>query len=226
MSAVSGTDNNSNVYNTNNNQEQVALNDTSPEGLSTMFLELLVAQISHQNPLNPMDGTQYVSQLAEFSNVESLQSLKINSGKSLQFMESMQALEATALVGKTVDVPADTIVLEQRGNVRGAVNLGVEADAVSIKLYDTDGKLVEEQNLPYSGVGTLRFEFSEQDAGGYYVVATATIDGTPLPLNTLLSGEVERISVGAAKDDIILQVNGLGNHALFDINQLTATGNS
>lgn len=226
MSAVSGASNNSNVYNTNTSDQKVATNDTSAEGLSNMFLELLVAQISHQNPLNPMDGTQYVSQLAEFASVESLQSLKINSEKSLSFMDSLQALEATSLVGKMVDVSADTVMLEQQGKVSGAVNLGVDADAVSVKLYDSDGKLVEEQNLPYSGVGTLRFEFSEQQAGGYYVIATATVEGRPLALGTMLSGEVERISVGASKDDIILQVNGLGNHALFDINQLTAKSNS
>lgn len=51
--------------------------------MSTMFLELLVAQISNQNPLQPMDGTQYVSQLAEFSNVESLQSIRQNTADGL-----------------------------------------------------------------------------------------------------------------------------------------------
>jgi flagellar basal-body rod modification protein FlgD len=34
------------------------------------FLQLLVAQIKNQNPLNPTDGTQFVSQLAQFSQLE------------------------------------------------------------------------------------------------------------------------------------------------------------
>ena len=59
------------------NTTNIAGNSSADE-MSTMFLELLVAQISNQNPLQPMDGTEYVSQLAEFSNVESLQSIKNN----------------------------------------------------------------------------------------------------------------------------------------------------
>ncbi|MEN3160151.1 flagellar hook capping FlgD N-terminal domain-containing protein [Alkalimonas sp. NCh-2] len=208
-------------------EHAVAKNGTvAAEGLSTMFLELLVAQISHQNPLDPMDGTQYVSQLAEFANVESLQSLKIDSGKNLALQASQQALQATALIGKQVDVAADTIVLEQPAAVTGAINLGVEAQSITLRLYNAEGQLMQQQELPYTGIGTLRFSFEQQAAGGYYVQADATINGQPHPLQTWLSGDVERVSVGSNKDDIILQVNGLGNHALLDTNQLAFGSNS
>lgn len=223
MSAISGLG----AGNTTANNNTIAPNGaTSAEGLSTMFLDLLVAQISHQNPLDPMDGTQYVSQLAEFANVESLQSLKIDSGKNLELQASQQALQATALIGQQVDVAADTILLEQAAPVKGAVNLGVEAQSVTVRLYNAQGQLMEQQELPFTGVGTLRFAFEQQDAGGYYVQADANINGKPQPLTTMLSGEVERVSVGSNKDDIILQVNGLGNHALLDTNQLAFGGNS
>ena len=220
MTAISGFANTAATSQTN----PVARNSVEAEGLSTMFLELLVAQIRHQNPLDPLDGTQYVSQLAEFANVESLQAMKISLNKNSNLLDSLQALEATALVGTLVDVKADALVLEQRAAVRGAINLGVEAEAVNVKLYSADGNLVSEQQLAYSGVGTLRFEFPAQAIGGYYVQATATINGRPHPLQTWLSGEVERVSVGASKDDIMLQVNGLGNHGLLEINQLAYKG--
>lgn len=50
--------------------------DTSPGGAmgKDQFLKLLVAQMKNQDPLNPMDGTQMASQLAQFSTVEQLQS--------------------------------------------------------------------------------------------------------------------------------------------------------
>nr|WP_275692750.1 FLgD tudor-like domain-containing protein [Rheinheimera hassiensis] len=135
-------------------------------------------------------------------------------------------MQATALIGKQVDVAAETILLEQDGPISGAVNLGKEADSVEVRLYNAEGQLMQKQTLPYSGVGTIRFAFDQQDAGGYYVQADAHIDGQPQPLTTMLSGEVERVSVGSNKDDIILQVNGLGNHALLDTNQLAFGGNS
>ncbi len=87
------------------NTTNIAGNSSADE-MSTMFLELLVAQISNQNPLQPMDGTQYVSQLAEFSNVESLQSIRQNTADGLDYVSSLAVLEATNMVGQTVDVQA------------------------------------------------------------------------------------------------------------------------
>ncbi|GAB0112117.1 flagellar hook assembly protein FlgD [Pseudoalteromonas distincta] len=213
--------------NTTNQNAQDVVNGTSnisgnssSEEMSTMFLELLVAQISNQNPLEPMDGTAYVSQLAEFSNVESLQGIRQNTTQSLDYMSSLAVLEATKMVGESVDVQANSVALEQDGNVAGLVNLDTAADSVTVQLYDQNGELVEEKNLPYSGVGALRFEFENQDAGGYAVRAYSTTQGVSKQLDTWLSGSVERVSVGKTPEDILLQVDGLGNFSLTEINQL------
>jgi len=201
------------------NTTNIAGNSSADE-MSTMFLELLVAQISNQNPLQPMDGTQYVSQLAEFSNVESLQSIRQNTADGLDYVSSLAVLEATNMVGQTVDVQASSIALEQDGSVSGMVNLGEAADSVTVQLYNQDGELVEEKQLPYSGVGSLRFEFENQEAGAYAVRAYATTAEVPKQLDTWLSGEVECVSVGKSLDYILLQVDGLGNFGITEINQV------
>ena len=211
---------------TNNGAEEAAIesnvlgNGQSAQEMSTMFLELLVAQISNQNPLEPMDGTEYVSQLAEFANVESLQSINQNTSNSLDYMNSMMVLEATNMVGESVDVLANSVALENAGSVSGMINLSSPADSVTVQLYNSDGALVEEKNLPYTGAGSLRFEFDNQNAGDYAVRAYTTTDNIPTQLDTWLSGEVERVSVGGSSDDIILQIDGLGNYGLTEINQL------
>jgi flagellar basal-body rod modification protein FlgD len=205
-----------------NTQNTIASNGKmDAAGLSSMFLELLVAQISHQNPLNPMDGTQYVSQLAEFSSVESLEKLNLQSQQQVGYMKSLQALEATAMVGKKVDVKADTVSLEHTDSIAGAVNLGAKVDSVTVRLYDAGGKLVDEITMDNPAIGTLRFEFPEQNAGAYQIQAEVNVNNNKQQIPTYLTNEVERVSVGAGPDDIILQVNGLGNHYLFDINQLS-----
>ena len=44
-----------------------------------MFLQLLIAQIKNQNPMNPQDSTQFVSQLAQFSQLEQTLAIRKNS---------------------------------------------------------------------------------------------------------------------------------------------------
>ncbi|TCN81718.1 flagellar hook assembly protein FlgD [Shewanella fodinae] len=202
---------------TSNSHSMIASNG---EDLSNMFLNLLVAQISHQNPLNPQDGTQFVSQLAQFSSLESLQSIKQNTAANQTSLNSLQVLEATKLVGTDVNVQTNTQVLEQPGNIKGQVNLSAAVDSVTAQLYNADGELIEQQQLPYSGEGTLNFQFEDQDAGVYTVKVYAASNGLTANLQPWLSGQVERVSVGNSAADILLQVNGLGNFNLSDINQL------
>lgn len=63
------------------------------------FLKLLVAEMKNQDPTNPMDSTQYVAQLAAFSQVE--QSVQINS-KLDQLLQSSSLAQADALIGRTI----------------------------------------------------------------------------------------------------------------------------
>lgn len=64
------------------------------------FLQLLLAQLKNQDPTKPMDSTEYMSQLASFSNVE--QSIKMNN--KLDEMLTLQSLtQAENLIGKNVE---------------------------------------------------------------------------------------------------------------------------
>lgn len=63
------------------------------------FLRLLVAEMKNQDPTNPMDSTQYVAQLAAFSQVE--QSVHTNS-KLDQLLQASSLSQAGALIGRTV----------------------------------------------------------------------------------------------------------------------------
>jgi len=58
----------------------------------SQFLALLVAQLKGQNPLDPKDGTEFVSQLAQFSSLEEL----INIRTTLEHLENLSKLAMTA----------------------------------------------------------------------------------------------------------------------------------
>ena len=63
------------------------------------FLKLLIAQMQNQDPTKPMDSTEFVAQLAAFSNVE--QGIKTNS-KLDSLMTALALTQADALIGHTV----------------------------------------------------------------------------------------------------------------------------
>lgn len=70
------------------------------------FLKLLVAQMKNQDPTNPMDSTQYVAQLASFSQVE--QSVNMNA-KLDSLLQSSALAQANSLIGRTVTNADDTL---------------------------------------------------------------------------------------------------------------------
>jgi flagellar basal-body rod modification protein FlgD len=65
------------------------------------FLKLLVAQMSAQDPMNPVSNTDFAAQMAQFSTLQTTQSMQTN----LAGLESSQAvLQANSLLGRTVQV--------------------------------------------------------------------------------------------------------------------------
>jgi flagellar basal-body rod modification protein FlgD len=70
------------------------------------FLTLLLAQLKNQDPTKPMDSTEYMSQLASFSNVE--QSIKMNS-KLDELLTTQSLTQAESLIGKTITNSDSTV---------------------------------------------------------------------------------------------------------------------
>ncbi|MEM7468230.1 MAG: flagellar hook capping FlgD N-terminal domain-containing protein [Pseudomonadota bacterium] len=69
------------------------------------FLRILLAQLSFQDPLKPLDNQEYVSQLAEFTNLEQTRLVGENLESLLTVQSSTQALD---LIGRVVEVQTET----------------------------------------------------------------------------------------------------------------------
>lgn len=69
------------------------------------FLKLMIAQMKNQDPLNPTDSTQYMSQIAQFSSVE--QSINTNS-KLDQLLVNSNISQASTMIGLTLKAPDGT----------------------------------------------------------------------------------------------------------------------
>ena len=65
------------------------------------FLKILVTQLTHQDPTNPMDDREFIAQMAQFSSLEQMQNLNKEFSRVAEIIALSQA---TTLIGKTVDV--------------------------------------------------------------------------------------------------------------------------
>jgi flagellar basal-body rod modification protein FlgD len=99
---------------------------TSAAGDKEMFLQLLVAQMRYQDPMNPTDSSQFLSQSAQFTALEKMQDV---ADKTAQLLSAQMAFGAAGLVGKQVTW-TDSDGATQSGAVSG-VTFGVDGPMLS-----------------------------------------------------------------------------------------------
>jgi len=100
-------------------------------GSEDRFLKLLVAQMSNQDPLNPIDNAQVTSQMAQISTVNGIDKLNGTvQGLNRQFVQ-MQALQGAALVGRDVILPGDRLAANDAGLIQGGFELTAAASNVN-----------------------------------------------------------------------------------------------
>ena len=176
------------------------------------FLKLLVAQMSNQDPLNPLDNAQVTSQMAQISTVSGLDKLnKTVEGLNRQFVQ-MQALQGASLVGRDVILPGDRLAPNDAGLVQGGFELAAPADSVRIEVLNAGGHVIDTINLGAEGAGRHGFEWTPPagiDAtlgDRFRVVArsgAATVAATPL-----MRDRVDAVATGGDTLTLELRLNG------------------
>jgi len=108
------------------------------------FLQLLTAQLANQDPLNPQDGTEFTSQLAQFSSLEQ----QINTNEYLEALLNAQPdtkqAEAMSYVGKEVLIPGDKFALKETGNIEFSYDSNQPLESAKVTVYDSSGEKVHD----------------------------------------------------------------------------------
>ena len=73
------------------------------------FMLLLVTQFKYQDPLNPMDDKEFISQMAQFSSLEQMMNMNESMEKQTEAINNQQMINATSYIGKLVSVTGNTI---------------------------------------------------------------------------------------------------------------------
>ncbi len=129
------------------------------------FLTMLVAQLKNQDPLNPMDGTDFSAQLAEFSQLEQLMNLNDSMKELTTAFTSQSDLDATSYIGKEVSGKVDNIDVSGGIVTGGYFNLSQAGD-VKVTIYDSEGKQVRTIFEGQKGAGPSSFSWDGKDSAG------------------------------------------------------------
>lgn len=134
------------------------------------FLHLLVAQLKHQDPLNPMDSTGFTAQLAQFSSLEQLQNVNNNlsaMGNAQNLMANSQAVD---FIGKTITANGDglNVISGSPDDIRFSLNR--DAASVYVNIYDSTGLFVRNLELGVMAAGDQTITWDGLDQGGNIVV--------------------------------------------------------
>lgn len=160
------------------------------------FFEMLIAQLKYQDPLNPMDGTDFTAQLAQFSSLEQL----INMNTNLETVASNQLLsnqiEAINLIGKNVAAEGD--VIETDGTSAQIVYSSEESISEgTVSIYDSDGSLVKTIDLGYqdAGINSVTWDCSDVENGSYtFEIEATNTAGESVSVDTYVIGTVTAVN--------------------------------
>ena len=110
------------------------------------FIKLLTAQVQNQDPLSPMDSTQFVDQLATFSSLE--QQVQTNSalGGISSLIGELHTMFASEWLGETVTVESSWVPYTG-SEIRYLANTPTDADDAYLTVRDSEGELVWSEKL-------------------------------------------------------------------------------
>ncbi|MCW8330696.1 flagellar biosynthesis protein FlgD [Photobacterium sp. SDRW27] len=204
-------------------EPQVSGNGMSPS--SNDFLTMMVAQIQNQDPLNPTDGTEYLTQLGMMSAVESLEGVKSGMMNMNIGITNLEMLQSTNLVGKKVLMEVNQGLDVSEGQmIDGRVQFDQPVDSAKVMVYDEEGKVVDEIKIGPQGAGMAEFEINGDELGtGTYTFEVVAEHGNDAwSQKMMIAAEVESVNIPSDGGTTLLSLKGLGKMSMYDMREITA----
>ena len=156
------------------------------------FMKMLIAQLKNQDPLNPMDGTQFAVQLAQFTSLEKLTNLNETMKVLPEYLSSFANAQTVNMIGNeaiangnVIDVSSTSATITY--NLPSAI-----ADA-TIKIYNSNGLLVDSVKVGSQNEGrnSITWYCGDIEAGNYtYDISAVDKNGKSVDVSTLLQGTI------------------------------------
>ena len=154
------------------------------------FLRLLTTQLTTQDPFNPVDNTQMVAQMAQFSQVAGIAEMNQSLRSIAAGMGGARLSDASSWIGRSMLVQSDIATPLRDGGYAGELSLNAAADQVDVAFVDAAGNTVHNLELGARQAGAAAFAWDGRNAAGEQVatgplrvVVTARAAGSPVNPN-------------------------------------------
>lgn len=214
MSTVYGSTSTGNSSGSSTGAVMQAADLSDAQQMENTFLTLLTAQISNQDPTNPLDSTQMMSQYAAMAQVRSMENMASMTRNNMILLDNLQMLTAAGLVGKEVTVEAESVQVGE-GRLTGRVDQRYASNDSTVRLTSAAG-VVTDVRLGGQAPGLVPFDIDPVALGlapGSYTIEAFT-DGGEHPA-VRVAGEVDKVLV--SQQGPVLEVKGIGTVPFYQI---------
>lgn len=148
------------------------------------FLRLMTTQLTTQDPFNPVDNTQMVAQMAQFSQVAGIAEMNQSLSRIASSLGGSRLSDAASWIGHSMLVESDIATPLRDGTYAGEFSLPEGADSVTISFQDANGAVVHTQTMGAQQTGNVAVAWDGKNEAGEYVaggplrmIVTATKNG-------------------------------------------------
>lgn len=206
----------------------VTLTDKPPGELDRdAFMKLLVAQLAHQDPLEPSDPSQFVAQLSQFTSLEQLVNMKDSMDLLSVTQTAGTSAQMVSFIGKDVRFDGSGVVWTDASQpVKTTYTLDKPSLDTTLQVIDDAGKVVDTIDLGTVPAGThdLTFNGMKQDgtklaAGTYHLRVTATdSNGDFITVKQTSVGEVTGVTfVGGYPQLMLADGRTIGLSQIYEV---------
>ncbi|QIZ77250.1 flagellar hook assembly protein FlgD [Ferrimonas lipolytica] len=188
------------------------------------FFMLLSQQLANQDPFEPTDNDEMISQMSSFATVDGIEALNESIDDMNASLASSQALEASGLVGQKVLIPSSQTFLDETGSISGVVSVPDDGTGISVNVLDDSGQIVKTIPITEGETGNVDFTWDGTDedgerlpAGEYTYESTGMTGGSSESIPTYAYAHVSSVTLGGVSNPTVLNLKGLGGISLSEV---------
>jgi flagellar basal-body rod modification protein FlgD len=148
------------------------------------FLRLMTTQLTTQDPFNPVDNTQMVAQMAQFSQVAGIAEMNRSLQTIATSLGGSRLSDAASWIGHSMLVESDVATPLRDGTYAGEFSLPDGADAVTVSFQDANGAVVHTETMDATAAGNVAVTWDGTNGNGQsvaggplHLVVTARANG-------------------------------------------------